>query len=108
MTPPPPPTDPAGSVTVFFGQLRSGDPAAAEALWAPFFPRLVGLARRTLAGKPQRVADAADAAQSAFISFCQRVKAGEIQIAGRADLWNLLGVITARKARRQARREVAE
>lgn len=102
------PSDPTGSVTRFFGQLRSGDTAAAEALWERFFPRLVGLARKTLAGKPQRVADADDAALSAFASFCVRVKAGEFQIADRSDLWNLLGVITARKARRQARRETAE
>lgn len=102
------PSDPTGSVTRFFGQLRTGDAAAAEALWERFFPRLVGLARKTLAGKPQRVADADDAALSAFASFCVRVKAGEFQITDRSDLWNLLGVITARKARRQARRETAE
>jgi DNA-directed RNA polymerase specialized sigma24 family protein len=36
------------------------------------------------------------------------VKAGDFQIADRTDLWNLLGVITTRKARRQVRRESAE
>src|SRR6476659_2727254 len=70
------PADPAGSVTHFFGRLRTGDPAAAEALWERFFPRLVALARKTLVGRPQRAADADDAAQSAFASFCLRVKAG--------------------------------
>lgn len=103
-----PSRDPAGSITQFFGQLRGGDPAAAQALWDHYFPRLVALARKTLAGKPQRVTDADDAVQSAFASFCVRVKAGEFQIADRGDLWNLLGVITARKARRQARRERAD
>jgi DNA-directed RNA polymerase specialized sigma24 family protein len=97
-----------GSVTRFFGQLRAGDPAAAEQLWVRFFPRLVALARRTLAGRPQRAADADDAAQSAFASFCLRVKAGQFDVADRADLWNLLGVITARKALKQARREAAD
>jgi RNA polymerase sigma factor (sigma-70 family) len=101
------PADPAGSVTHFFGRLRTGDPAAAEALWERFFPRLVALARKTLAGRPQRVADADDAAQSAFASFCLRVRAGEYEVRGRDDLWNLLGVITANKARMQARREAA-
>lgn len=101
------PTDPGGSVTLFFGRLRAGDPAAAEALWARFFPRLVALARATLAGRPQRVADADDAAQSAFASFCLRARAGEFRVADRSDLWNLLGVITANKARMQARREMA-
>jgi DNA-directed RNA polymerase specialized sigma24 family protein len=99
--------DPSGSVTHFFGQLRTGDPAAAEALWERFFPRLVALARKTLAGRPQRVADADDAAQSAFASFCLRVRAGEFEVRDRNDLWNLLGVITANKARMQARREAA-
>lgn len=97
-----------GSVTQFFGQLRTGSPAAAEALWERFFPRLVALARKTLVGRPQRVADADDAAQSAFASFCLRVKAGEYDVGNRTDLWNLLGVITANKARMQARREGAE
>lgn len=105
--PPEIPTDPGGSVTHFFGRLRAGDPAAAEALWERFFPRLVALARSTLAGRPQRVADADDAAQSAFASFCLRAKAGEFHVADRGDLWNLLGVITANKARMQARKELA-
>jgi DNA-directed RNA polymerase specialized sigma24 family protein len=96
-----------GSVTHFFSQLQTGDPAAAEALWERFFPRLVALARKTLAGRPQRVADADDAAQSAFASFCLRVRAGEFAIRDRNDLWNLLGVITVNKARIQARREAA-
>jgi DNA-directed RNA polymerase specialized sigma24 family protein len=107
MATPPPPADPAGSVTQFFGQLRTGDPAAAEALWERFFPRLVALARKALAGQPQRVADADDAAQSAFASFCLRVRAGEFAVGNRDDLWGLLGVITANKARMQSRREAA-
>jgi RNA polymerase sigma factor (sigma-70 family) len=100
--------NPQGSVTLFFSELCAGKPDAAEALWQRFFPRLVGLARKTLAGRPQRVADADDAAQSAFASFCQRARGGEIRINDRSDLWNLIGVITVRKARRQVRREQAE
>jgi RNA polymerase sigma factor (sigma-70 family) len=99
--------DPLGSVTLFFGKLQAGDPSAATALWERFVPRLVGLARKTLAGKGQRVADAEDAVQSAFASFCIRAKAGEFQITDRSDLWNLMGVITANKARMQVRRESA-
>src|SRR5215510_9873464 len=100
-------SDPSGSVTRFFDQLRAGDPNAAEELWLRFFPRLVALARQVLAGRPQRVADADDAAQSAFASFCLRVKAGEFRISDRDDMWNLLGVITSRKARKQVRKESA-
>lgn len=100
--------DGLGSVTQFFGLLRAGDSGAADQLWARFFPRLVGLARATLAGRPQRAADADDAALSAFASFCLRVRAGEFHVTDRDELWNLLAVITARKARKQARREAAE
>jgi DNA-directed RNA polymerase specialized sigma24 family protein len=107
MNTPIPPADHTGSVTLFFRQLRIGDPRAADALWERFFPRLVALARKTLAGRPQRVADADDAAQSAFASFCLRVRQGEFEVTDRNELWNLLGVITARKARRQVRRESA-
>lgn len=97
-----------GSVTHFFGLLKLGDPSAAEILWERFFPRLVALARKTLAGRAQRVADPDDAAQSAFASFCLRVRAGDFTVGDRDDLWNLLGVITVNKARKQARRESAQ
>jgi len=60
-----------------------------------------------LADRPKQVADADDAAQSAFASFCLRARAGEFQIQDRTDIWNLLGVITANKARMQVRRELA-
>src|SRR5947208_1219575 len=98
----------SGSVTHFFIQLQAGDPVAAEALWERFFPRLVALARKTLAGRPQRVADADDAAQSAFASFCLRARAGDFAVGDRDDLWRLLGVIAVNKARIQARREAAQ
>lgn len=97
-----------GSVTQLFGQLRTGSPAAAEALWQRFLPRLFALAQRTLAGRAQRVADADDAVQSAFASFCLRVRTGEFKVGNREDLWNLLGAITANKARMQTRREQAD
>jgi len=99
---------PIGSVTLFFNRLRGGDDAAAVGLWNQFFPRMAGMARKTLAGRPQKVADAEDAVQSAFASFCQHAKAGDFVIGDRSDLWNLLGLITKRKARAQFRREMTE
>jgi DNA-directed RNA polymerase specialized sigma24 family protein len=101
------PTDPTGSVTQFFHQLRAGDAAAARGLWQHFFPRLVGLARHTLAGRPQQVADAEDAALSAFTSFWQRAD-DFTAILNRDELWKLLGTITVRKAMKQALREAAD
>lgn len=97
----------SGSITLFFDQLQRGDPSAAEQLWVRFHPRLAALARKCLAGQPQAAADADDAVQSAFASFCQRVRGGQFTIDDRQDLWNLLGLITKRKARAQVRRELA-
>lgn len=98
-----------GSVSIFFSQLRAGDPAAAGPLWQRYFPRLQALARRSLATRPQRATDADDAVQSAFISFWQRAVSGAFgDQLDRDDLWNLLGVITVRKAARHARAERAD
>src|SRR5689334_4312344 len=100
------PDEAAGSVTHFFARLRAGDAAAARGLWDRFFPRLLGLARKTLAGLPQRAADADDAVQSAFASFWQRAARGDFGDGlDRNELWKLLGTITLRKSLRQARRE---
>lgn len=100
------PADIAGSVTYFFKQLRTGSHDAVHELWTRFCPRLQGLARKTLSGYPQRMADAEDAAQSAFISFWQRAEKGEFgEDLDRNNLWNLLGVITIRKALKQVERE---
>src|SRR5262249_53685630 len=95
-----------GSVTDWIGQLKAGDPAAAQKLWERYFQRLVGLARKKLQGTPRRAADEEDVALSAFASLCRRVAAGQFpQLRDREDLWHLLLVITARKALNQIRHE---
>jgi len=100
--------DITGSITFVFRQLQSGNAAAANQLWERFFPRLLGLARRALAGRPQRAADADDAVQSAFASSFERVRQGAFEGAlDRGDLWNLLATFTVRKSMKQARREAA-
>ena len=99
--------EPTGSVTQFFHQLQAGDADAARGLWARYFPRLVGLARQALAGRPQRAADAEDAALSAFVTFWQGA-GGFASVLNRDDLWKLLGTIALRKALKQGRREGTE
>jgi DNA-directed RNA polymerase specialized sigma24 family protein len=90
---------PAGSVTQWIGQLKAGDQAAAQKLWEGYFQRLVGLARKKLQGTPKRMADEEDVALSAFDSFCRGAAHGRFpQLQDRQDLWQLLFVITARKA----------
>ena len=88
-----------GSVTHWIGALQAGDPAAARQLWDRYFRRLVGLARKKLQGGPRRAADEEDVALSAFDSFCRGAERGRFdQLADRDGLWQLLAVITARKA----------
>jgi DNA-directed RNA polymerase specialized sigma24 family protein len=88
-----------GSISHWLDQLKEGNPAAAQPLWEGYFARLVGLARAKLQGTPRRAADEEDVALIAFDSFCRGVEAGRFpQLTDRHDLWQLLVVITARKA----------
>ena len=97
-----------GSVTRFLHQMMAGDDAAVTMLWERFLPRLLGLARRTLGSRPQRMSDAQDAVQSAFASFWKRAVDGEFgNELDRDNLWNLLGLITVRKSLKQVRHERA-
>jgi RNA polymerase sigma factor (sigma-70 family) len=98
-----------GSVTMLYQQLSAGDAAAASQLWRRYFPRIAGVARGAISGRAQRVADADDAAQSAFIAFWQQAQRGDFDAdLDREGLWSLLATITVRKARRAARREQAQ
>jgi DNA-directed RNA polymerase specialized sigma24 family protein len=90
-----------GSVTVWIAQLKAGDTAAAERLWEGYFRRLVGLARQRLRGQPLAAADEEDVALSAFDSFCRGAERGRFpRLDDRDDLWQLLVLLTARKASR--------
>ncbi len=106
-----PPGDDRGSVSQWIGQLKAGDPEAAQPLWERYFDRLVRLARQKLASSRRRGADEdeEDAALSAFDSFCAGAARGRFPLLGdRDDLWRLLVVITARKAGAQAQRRRAQ
>jgi RNA polymerase sigma factor (sigma-70 family) len=79
--------------------LPTGDPAAAQQLWERYFHELVRLARQRLRGTPRRAADEEDVALSAFDSFCRGAAGGRFpQLQDRDDLWQVLMVVTARKA----------
>jgi RNA polymerase sigma factor (sigma-70 family) len=89
----------AGSVTHWLDLLKAGEPAAAQQVWERYFERLVRLARKRLLGEARRVADEEDVALSAFASFCRCAELGRFpQLQDRDDLWQLLVVLTARKA----------
>jgi DNA-directed RNA polymerase specialized sigma24 family protein len=92
-----------GSVTQLLRRLKDGDRAtagdAAARLWERYFQELVRLARARLQGVPRRAADEEDVALSAFDSFYRGAEQGRFpSLDNRADLWQLLATITARKA----------
>jgi DNA-directed RNA polymerase specialized sigma24 family protein len=88
-----------GSVTDWIGQLQAGNSAAAQPLWERYFHQLVHLARKRLQGSPRRAADEEDVALSAFDSFCRAAEQQRFPLlADRDDLWQVLVMLTARKA----------
>lgn len=98
-----------GSVTRWLAPLQAGDPAAVQELWQRYFQRLVGLARKKLRGTSRRAADEEDVALSAFDSFCRNAVQGRFpQLFDRDSLWQLLVVLTARKASHQRRDEARQ
>jgi DNA-directed RNA polymerase specialized sigma24 family protein len=87
------------SVTNWLVQLKAGDPTAAQPLWERYVQHLVALARERLHGTRRRGEDEEDVALSAFDSFCRGAMRGKFpQLTDRNDLWQLLVVITVRKA----------
>jgi len=88
-----------GSVTHWIDGLRTGEPVAARKLWEHYFHRLVELARRRLRDLPRRAADEEDVALSAFDSFCRGAAHGRFpRLSDRDDLWQVLLLLTQRKA----------
>ena len=87
------------SVTQWIDRLKAGDPDAAQKIWERYFRRLVGLARKKLRAAPRRAADEEDVALSAFDSFCRGAGQDRFpRLNDRLDLWQLLVLLTARKA----------
>jgi len=97
------------SVTVWLARLKTGQhDAATEKLWQLYFSRLVRLAHARLGGMPRREPDAEDVALSAFASFVQAVDAGRFpRLDDRDDLWQVLLMLTSRKAAKLVRRETS-
>ncbi len=87
------------SVTRLIGMLMQGDRVASQQLWEVYFRRLVGLARARLKNTVLGAADEEDVALSAFDSFFRRAERGQFpQLEDRDDLWQVLFVLTVRKA----------
>ena len=101
--------DSDGSVTRWISRLKGGDRNAARPLWESYFHRLVALARNKLRSTSRRAADEEDVAIAAFDSFYRRAELGQFpKLDGRGDLWQILFVLTSRKAVDLARRETRQ
>ena len=95
---------------------RAGSPSSRTATAPPpspsgeaYFHRLVALARDRLRGTPRRAADEEDVALAAFDSFYRRAERGQFpKLEDRDDLWQLLFVLTVRKAIDLTRREARQ
>lgn len=91
--------DHGDSITRWLLELKGGDQSAAQSLWEAYFRRLVGLARSRLRDAQRRVADEEDVALNAFDSFCRGAQSGRFpRLDDRHDLWQVLVLITVRKA----------
>lgn len=88
-----------GSVTTWLHALSSGNEDVAQHLWERYFQRMVELARNKLRASVRRAADEEDVALSAFHSFCQAAANHRFpRLENRDDLWQVLVMLTARKA----------
>ena len=86
--------------------MRDGDSAAARKIWEKYHSQLVRLARQKLHAARRRVADEEDVVVDAFDSFYRGVCKGRFpKLDDRDDLWQVLVVITERKALNQWNRD---
>lgn len=91
-----------GSITRWVSELRDGHNSAASELWQRYYERLIVLARQKLRNVSKRMADEEDVVVDAFDSFCRGIQAGRFpKLEGRDDLWQVLVMLTARKALNQ-------
>jgi DNA-directed RNA polymerase specialized sigma24 family protein len=98
-----------GSISSCLARLKKGDRAAAQRLWAEYSHRLVSLARSRLGSVHRGGGDEEDIALSAFNSLLIRVERGQFpRLEDRDDLWQLLYVLTVRKAVDLSKREHAK
>lgn len=80
-------------------RLKDGQEDAARAIWNDYFPHVVRLAGRRLAGQRRQAADEEDVAISVMESFLRATRAGRFpQLRDRDGIWRLLARMTSRKA----------
>lgn len=99
--------DQPGSVTVWLNHFKAGGDRdeAISRLWGRYFTQLVTRARERLRQR-SRAVEGEDVALSAFDSFVRAAEAGRFpRLEDRNDLWQILLLLTARKAANVVRNE---
>jgi DNA-directed RNA polymerase specialized sigma24 family protein len=96
----------SGTISRLYQELTAGNRQAADRLWEQFFPRLLGLIKKTFGDRPCRLPDAEDIAQSVLASFCLRAERGDFgEDLERQNMWALLSVMAVRRVHKLYRRE---
>lgn len=97
------------SVTQWIQDLRSGDSYAGSKLWRRYFEQLLRVARGKLGDRNRRVADEEDVVLAVFDAAIQSIQAERFaDLHDRNDLWQVLVMLTERKAIDFRRRAEAE
>jgi RNA polymerase sigma factor (sigma-70 family) len=92
-------SDKQETVTDWIFQLKEANDLAAQKLWERYMTSLVNLARKKLGRYPRKVADEEDVAIIVFEEFIRCAKAGRFpRLNDRQDLWQILVMITDRRA----------
>ena len=96
------------SVTQWLAALRSEHSIAAQRIWERYVEKLARLARKKLGRVSRRAADEDDVVQEVFADFLQGVQQRRFErLHDRNDLWQILTMLTERKAIGLVRRETA-
>ena len=103
------PSSSTESVTEWLDRLKAGDLVVGQQLWQRYVDRLVRLASRKLVDASRKVSNEEDVVLSAFNALLEGVAEGRCaRLNDRDDLWQLLVMLTERKAIGVRRREQAE
>lgn len=97
------------SVSELLRQLKLNQSTAAHQLWNRFIDQLIRAASRHLRNLPRRAVDEEDVAVTAFEAFLRGNREFRFnQLETREDLWQVLAMLTERKATEVLRREQAD
>jgi DNA-directed RNA polymerase specialized sigma24 family protein len=101
------------SVSQWIAGVKSSDERAARCLYERYLQRLTALARTRLNGSRRRIVDEEDVAHAVLANFFDCAKRGAFaRLENRADLWQVLTMITERRVsdfkRRQFRQKRGE